>query len=339
MEPKHYDFIAIGDTVTDAFIRIKAASVFRMEDEDGMTDEELCFPSGAKVPYEFAKVLAGVGNSANAAVSAARLGLSSALIADVGSDDFGKEIRNTIAAQGVGNEYVRTHEGKTTNYHYVLWHGAERTILIKHEEYPYALPKDLPEPKWIYFSSVGEHGISYHDEIADYLDAHPNVKLAFQPGTFQIKLGKDRLARLYSHADFFVCNVEEARIILQTSESNPAKLPAMISAFGPKVAVITDGPKGLYAHDKALGKTYYLPQYPDPKPPYERTGAGDACASTIAVGLSQGLPLSEALLWGPINSMSVVQYVGAQEGLLSREALLRYLKDAPAEYKVTEVAA
>jgi hypothetical protein len=31
--------------------------------------------------------------------------------------------------------------------------------------------------------------------------------------------------------------------------------------------------------------------------------------------------------------MSVVQYVGAQEGLLTQEKLLEYLANAPADYK------
>jgi sugar/nucleoside kinase (ribokinase family) len=77
---------------------------------------------------------------------------------------------------------------------------------------------------------------------------------------------------------------------------------------------------------------YFLPIYPDPKDPVERTGAGDACSSTIAIALSLGLPLDQAIMWGPINSMSVVQQVGAQAGLLSREQLDEYLKNAPADY-------
>ena len=38
---------------------------------------------------------------------------------------------------------------------------------------------------------------------------------------------------------------------------------------------------------------------------------------------------AEALTWGPVNSMSVVQGIGAQKGLLTREALLSYLEKAP----------
>lgn len=330
---EQFDFVAIGDTVTDAFIRIAQAKVYEEHDQDGdgTVDQELCLINGAKIPYEFAKVIAGVGNSANAAVSAARLGLKAAFVSDVGADDQGKEIVETLGKSGVDTRYIRVNEGKTSNYHYVLWHKAERTILIKHESYDYHLP-DINSPKWVYFSSVGESSLPYHDEIADYLEAHPDVKLGFQPGTFQIKLGAERLKRIYARTDIFFCNVEEARIILKTTEPDPAKLPKMMSELGPKISVITDGPKGLYAYDSAADATVFMPPYPDPKPPYERTGAGDACASTIAIALCLGLPLETALQWGPINSMSVVQYVGAQEGLLARPALEKFLADRPADY-------
>ena len=43
---------------------------------------------------------------------------------------------------------------------------------------------------------------------------------------------------------------------------------------GPKIAIITDGPKGAYVHRD--GQVWFMPPYPDPAPPYERTGAGDA---------------------------------------------------------------
>ena len=334
---QEYDFIAVGDTVTDAFIRIAQASVMHTEDAQGNVDEELCLVNGAKIPYEFAKVIAGVGNSANAAVSASRLGLKAALVSDVGGDDQGKEIIAELGKNSVAGNFIRVHPDKVSNYHYVLWHRAERTILIKHEEYDYKLP-DFGTPRWMYFSSVGENSLEYHKEISAYLALHPTVKLAFQPGTFQIKLGAETLKELYAHTEIFFCNVEEARIILKTTEGNPGKLPKMMSALGPKISVITDGPKGAYAYDARSGKSFFMPPYPDPKPPYERTGAGDAFASTLTVALALGLPLETALQWGPISSMSVVQYVGAQEGLLTRPALEKYLAERPEDFVAKEIA-
>lgn len=321
------DFVAIGDITTDAFIRIQQAHVHKA---GGEPDEELCLVNGSKIPYEFVKVIPAVGNSANAAVSAARLGLRAALVADVGGDEHGEEDIQTLKANGVITDFVKKHPEKNSNYHYVLWHKAERTILIKHEEYEYKLP-DIGTPKWIYFSSVGENSLPYHKEIADYVRNHPSIKLAFQPGTFQIKLGHDALKEFYEHTELFFCNKEEAQIILKTEESNPATLAQMMNKLGPKISVITDGPRGAYVYDGA--DSWFMPPYPDPAPPYERTGAGDAFASTFTAALALGKSIPEALAWGPINSMSVVQKIGAQEGLLSQRDLLEYLKIAPVDYQ------
>lgn len=72
--------------------------------------------------------------------------------------------------------------------------------------------------------------------------------------------------------------------------------------------------------------------YPDPSEPVDRTGAGDSFSSTFTSAIILGYDIKTALAWGPINSMSVVQYIGAQKGLLTREQIETYLKNAPAEY-------
>ena len=77
--------------------------------------------------------------------------------------------------------------------------------------------------------------------------------------------------------------------------------------------------------------------YPDPKPPVERTGAGDATASTTVAYLIKGLSLEEALLRGQINSMNVVQEIGAQKGLLTAEQIEEWYAKRPADYKATDL--
>jgi len=329
---KSLDFLAIGDTATDAFIRLKDASVHCSVSN---TNCELCMKFGDKIPYEFSKVIAGVGNSANAAVSAMRLGLSTGLVSNIGADAFGKEILESFKKQNIDITYITSHIGKTTNYHYVLWYQSERTILIKHEKFEYIFKDPAQAPRWMYLSSLADGTEDYHHSILKYLLKNPSVKFAFQPGTFQIKLGLTKLLDLYKRSDVFVCNVEEARIIL--GDTGTAKDPFSIKSLlkkmsdqGPKITLITDGPTGAYAYD---GTSYFfMPPYPDTKPPYERTGAGDAFASTFVVALTLGKTMYEALTWAPINSMSVVQSVGAQEGLLTKEDLEKYLKQAPKDY-------
>jgi sugar/nucleoside kinase (ribokinase family) len=80
-----------------------------------------------------------------------------------------------------------------------------------------------------------------------------------------------------------------------------------------------------------------MPIYPDPRPPVERTGCGDAFASTFVGAMMLGKSPLEALTWAPVNPMSVVQYVGAQEGLLDRESIEWHLKNAPEDYRPREI--
>lgn len=329
---KQYDFIAIGDTVTDAFIRVKDASVHCSIDKEKC---EICFRFADKVPYEDVFIVPAVGNSANAAVAASRLGLDASLVSNLGGDYFGKECLDALVAEKVGAEFVSVHRGHKTNYHYVLWYEDDRTILIKHEAYPYDLP-DFDSPKWLYLSSLGGNSSEFHETIIAYLASHPEVKVAFQPGTFQMKMGIDALKNLYERTDVFICNKEEyQRILKMPAEHDIKALMAAMREQGPKIAVLTDGPNGAYASDGS--SVYFMPSYPDSKPPFERTGAGDAFSSTFVVFLALGMSLEDALLRAPINSMSVVQYVGAREGLLTREKLEEFLKNAPADYKPRKI--
>ena len=273
--------------------------------------------------------MSAVGNAANASVVAARLGLQSALISNIGDDYFGEEALGALKKENVGAEFVTVNNGKKTNYHYVLWYEDDRTILIKHQEYDYRLPY-FNDPKWVYFSSMGENSMPFHEVFEKYMSEHPNVKLAFQPGTYQMKFGRKKLAGIYRRTDVFISNKEETQRILEVGEPDVKKLMKGIMELGPKIAVVTDGTEGAYAYD---GKSaWFMPPYPDPKPPYERTGAGDAFSSTFVVALCLGLSVQDALRWAPINSMSVVQYVGAREGLLTRYKLEKYLSEAPADY-------
>lgn len=321
------EFLAIGDVVTDAFIKLKDAEAHCDIDNHNC---KLCVRFGDKVPYESVTEIPAVGNSGNAAVAAARLGISTGLLAHVGKDYQGEKILAKLSAERIDTSYMRSHADFATNYHYVLWYDVERTILVKHAAFPYALPADMPAPKMIYLSSMADHSLDYHHAIADFVAKNPDTKLVFQPGTFQIKLGTHELADIYRQTYAFFCNFEEAQKILATpDEKEMKKLIAGLHALGPKIVFITDGINGAYGSDGT--EIWFMPVYPHE--PYERTGAGDAFSATVSVALLLGKSIPEALTWGPINSMSVVQYVGAQEGLLTQPKIEHFLKDAPVDYK------
>src|SRR3989344_5120978 len=123
------DFLAIGDTVIDTFIKLKDAEVHCDINNEHCT---ISMRFGDKIPFESATIVPAVGNAANAAVAASRLGLSASLVAWVGKDRNGEDCLAALKKDGVDTSLVNVQEGKKTNSHYVLWYGSERTILIKH---------------------------------------------------------------------------------------------------------------------------------------------------------------------------------------------------------------
>ncbi|MCX6727821.1 MAG: carbohydrate kinase family protein [Candidatus Saccharibacteria bacterium] len=324
------DVLSVGDIVTDAFIKLIDDQAKVTKDDNG---KWITMPFGVKIPFDHVEVLEAVGNAANASVSFARLGLKSALHANVGGDQFGRDILLALDKNKVDTRLMKINPGKISNYHYVLWYKDERTILIKHEDYTYHWPHLRPDemPKWIYFSSISKNAEKFHDELADWLERHSEVKLAFQPGTFQIEMGARRLAKLYAQTEVLAVNREEAVLVTGGDYKDINGLFDKLHALGPKIVVISDGPDGAYASDGV--RRLAMPIYPDPSPPYERTGAGDAFTSTFVAALIHGSDIEGALQWGPINSMSVVQHVGAQKGLLTQAQLNNLLKQSPKTYR------
>ncbi|MBI4920047.1 carbohydrate kinase family protein [Candidatus Azambacteria bacterium] len=323
----NYDFLGIGDITVDNFIRVEQADVHADKKGEHL---KICLSFADKVPYEESIYVPAVGNASNAAVAAARLGLKSALMTNLGDDLNGLECIKALQQEEVETQLIAIRKSKKTNLHYVLWYKDDRTILVKHENYDYKL-YDFDSPRWVYLSSLGRQSLPFHQELEKYFEEHDEIKLAFQPGTFQMELGWKVLEGIYKRSDLFFCNKEESQRILGTKEEDIRKLLKEVSNLGPKTAVITDGVNGAYSYD---GKEIlFMRPYPDPKPPLQRTGAGDAFSSTFTVAIALGKSVREAMMWAPINPMSVVQKIGSQAGLLTRKELEEYLAKAPADYK------
>ncbi|MBH1979995.1 fructose-bisphosphate aldolase class I [Candidatus Saccharibacteria bacterium] len=326
--------LAIGDIVTDAFIKLKDDEAKVETDEQG--NKHLVLPFGTKPPYDHVDIVQAVGPSPNASVAFSRLGAHSGLMAYMGDDIPGKDMLAYLGEQNVDTSTISVAEGMKSNYWYVLRYGAERTILVKNEQYDYKWQEPAQVPDWIYLSALDGASWELHMELLGYLRKHPDTKLVFQPGTFHFKWGAEKLAEIYARSYMVCMNKEEAADVTGRDLSNIEDLFDGLHNLGSEVVVITDGPQGSYASDGK--KIISIPNYPDPKPPTDRTGAGDAFASTITTALALGESLETALTWAPINSMNVCQHLGAQAGLLDKEAILTLLGNAPDDYKSTVIA-
>jgi sugar/nucleoside kinase (ribokinase family) len=322
---KNIDMLAIGDIATDVFIKIKEAEAKCDVNGDHC---KLCLSYGGKIPYESAYVCHAVGNSSNFAIGVSKLGLKSALMTNIGDDQNGIDCLDVLKKEKVDTTFIKIEKEKTTNYHYVLWYDKEHTILTKHEKYEYEWTKteeseEYNSPSWIYLSSLGEHSLHFNDEIINYLKRHTKVKLAFQPGTFQIKLGIEALKDIYQRADIFFCNHEEAQKILGVEEKDISKLTKIIYDLGPKIVVITDSMNGAYSYDG--NEVLFMKAFPSDSF-VESTGAGDAFSSAFMTAIFLGKDISTALMWGAANAVSVISYIGPHKGFLNKEQIEEYVE-------------
>lgn len=324
--------LCVGDIFTDVFIKLSEDEARIETDRDG--SKRLSLPFGNKPPYDRADVVTSVGPSPNAAVAMARLGLNVELMSWLGDDQVGKDSLRYLASEAVDTTLVNVQPQTPSSTYYVLRYGADRTILVKNQAYEYRWREPATPPDWIYLSLLSPDSWQLHRDLLVYLERNPSVKLAFQPGTFHFKWGAKKLAKFYQRAEIVVMNREEAADVTGKPHDVVRQLAEGLHALGPRYVVITDGADGSYASFD--GQLLRVPNYPDPAPPSDRTGAGDAFASTIVGLLALGESFERALSLAPINSMSVVQKLGAQAGLLTRPALEKLLKKAPKNYKIEE---
>ena len=329
------NILCVGDIISDAFIKLSEDYAEVTTDEKGY--QRVSFELGAKLPYDDVQIVKAVECSPNAAVSISRLGLNAQLMSWIGDDSVGEEMVEYLKEQNVDTTPMVVEPGMRSNYHYVLRYGADRTKLQRFEDYSYQWQEPTTRPDWLYLGVLGEKTWPLHEAMLDYLDKNPDIKLVFQPGMYHLMWGTEKMAPFYKRAEIVIMNREEAAQVTGVDRGDIKGLIGALHDLGVAVAVVTDGADGAYA-SRTGEPVLFMQNYPDPQPPLDRTGAGDAFASTIAAALALGESLETALKWAPINSMNVVQLMGAQEGLLSREKLEEYLANAPEGYEPKELA-
>jgi ribokinase len=333
---ERFDIVFVGDVAVDQYLTLPEEAVTV---ERGSGGRRLVLPFGAKVACEVTTVVPAGGNSANAAVACARLGLRTALVAYVGDDGQGRGAVAALQAEGVDASLVRLDPAVPTNRNFVLRVGHERTILVHHEQHdchwPHLRPAEVPS--WLFLSSVGTDAHAYEGQVVDWLESEPRVSLAFEPGTLQIARGAAALGRLFRRAALVVCNREEAAALTGGQpDDDPVRLLDAMLDLGPAQVVVTDGSAGAFGSDGTAWCA--VPVFPDDGPVVDRTGAGDAFAGTLVAGVAAGLSLDRAMARAPVNSMRVVQQVGSQAGLLDGTTLEALLAGAPAGYVVRQLA-
>ncbi len=316
------ELLSIGDASLDIFLIPTESESLCFTDIKKCL---ICFSYGEKIPVKKVEYSIG-GNAANNAVGAARLGVKVGIVATLGGDSIGSQIVERLEKEGVNMNWVVQQPMTSSNLSAIINYSGERTIFTYHAPRSYEFPGNLPVTPWIYLTSMGESFQPFYDHLIDFVSQNSQIKLAFNPGSRQIRAGTNVLKPVLKRTYIIYVNREEAETLTGISDSHgrDKDLLKALSSIGPKISIITDGSNGAFAYDGVK----FMKAGVLPVDPYERTGAGDAFGSACISALIKGKSLEEALLWGVVNSASVIGYIGSQKGLLKENDIPLWLERA-----------
>lgn len=311
--------LSVGDASIDTFITpIESESLCQLDSKECL----ICFNYGDKIPVKDQEISVG-GNAANNAVGVSRLGINSAIVLTVGEDSIAGQIVDTLQKEKINTNFISKETNGKSNSSIVVSYSGERTIFVYHAPRNYQFPNNLPVTPWLYLTSMGEGFESFYISVHDFLSQNPSTKLVFNPGSWQLR-NLDRIQNIFPLTYLLFVNKEEAKKItgLPASAGDEKGLLNALSNLGVKIPIITDGQNGCFALEN--GK--YLKLGILPIDAIERTGAGDAFGSGTLAALIKGKTLEEALVWGMVNSTSVISFVGSQKGLLHDSEIPSWLE-------------
>lgn len=308
-----FDLIAIGNATIDEFLTLQNAT-----DHIRLENGELRIKAGEKIPVDSCKFQLG-GNAANVSAGVSRMGFNVALMAETGDDEFSEKIIKALKKENISDILIKKNNNIPSSFSVIINFAGERTIFSEHVKKEHNFSFENVSAEWAYLTSLGEDWRTPYEKTLDFVK-RSGAKLAFNPGTLQLRAGKDSIADILAEAQILFLNMGEAVEMsnLKSQISNIEEILKEIQKLGPKVVVITDAEKGsclineqgeIAKHGIFEGEVV------------ERTGAGDAYASGFMSAVLSGKNLQESMEWGTKNAASVIGKIGAQTGLLTKEQL------------------
>lgn len=321
-----YDVVTIGAAVWDAYVKSNA---FKVEKADTKGLENACFLLGDKIEIDAPVFMSG-GGATNAAATFAHLGFKVGCIARVGKDYHAQTVIDDLEKHGVHTNLISKDAQKITGYSVLLTaKNGQRTAIVHRGASSHLSEKDMPKDlraSWFYVTSIGGN-LKFVKKIIDFAAKH-GIKVAWNPGSQELKAGISKLKPLISKVDVLSLNREEASDLTGVAFSDLRGIIKKLRVLTNGYAVITDGKNGTYATDQ---KNCFK-AHPTDVPVVNATGSGDAFGSAFAAGLlNWDGDITNALRLGTLNAESVIQKVGAKAGILTRMPGTRKLGEIKVE--------
>ena len=302
-----HDVITIGSALVDVFITSSSISI---KEDAG---EWLCIKHDEKIEVDSMIVTTGGGGS-NTAVGFARMGFNTAAVSELGIDAWSELVMSDFRKEGVDTSLLILERKEETGGGIILSSPeGGRTIMVHRGAASMLDAKDIPEQalaetNWIHLSSISGQQEALQ-KIFTVINAH-RKQFSWNPGKAEIKLlnqGKINLSGV------------KVTVLFVNQKEWDSLAPVQDQLHQQCVQiVVTNGGKGGVVYQD--GQVHH--QFEGAKvEAVNATGAGDSFAVGYVSAILNGVNLRQQAEWGKHNAGSVIQKIGAKDGLLTKEAL------------------
>jgi ribokinase len=268
------------------------------------------------------------GKGANQAVAAARAGGDVVFIAAVGDDAYGAEAIKGYVQDNINTEEIKVCKGVPSGIAMItISHKGENAITVASGANAMLTPADLEETEEAFVEA---------DFMLIQLETPlETVKRAVELcGDFRtiVILNPAPAAELPDEilrkVHFITPNETEAERLTGievSDETSAAQASDILHERGVKTVIITMGSKGAFLSDPGSGTRKMVPGFSVEA--VDTTAAGDVFNGQLAVMLSEGRSLEEAILFAHAAAALSVQKLGAQSSIPRREETEKYLNE------------
>lgn len=315
------EFLTIGEPI----------ALFASEDVD----------KSLKDAVHFHKFLAGA--EVNVAVGVSRLGHSAQYITRVGEDPFGDFIKDQLAENHIGTDYVSSTPDYWTAFQLKdrVSHGDPSIFYFRrgsaaaHFEKSTLDKIDFSGVKFAHlsgiFPAISDQALDAFKYLIQLLHEH-NIRTTFDPNLRpQLWSSQEKMAstlnELAKEAEIILPGDNEGKILVGSDDPKTIADFYLNQSDRTKTVVVKTGAKGAYIQTKD-GESYTVPGFKVDKV-VDTVGAGDGFALGLVTALMEGKSLRDAVVRANAVGAFAVQAPGDNDGYPTPEKLEAFLKANP----------
>jgi ribokinase len=264
------------------------------------------------------------GGAMNSAVSFRSMKFDAYPVSIVGDDLMGHAVSQYLAKKRISTKYIKLNKNNNTAFSFILNLPkiAEHIIFVSQGVLPRFKFNDFKlsgNINWLYITSLRGPYANFNIRSIFNLTKRKRIKVFWNPGQQQID-NFTQYTQYLSFVDILSVNLSEARVIakvLKVGKWSIAKFAEKLISLGCAKVIITDGKKGVYYFDKYVD----YKQTANKVDVRNTTGAGDAFNAGFLSAFIHNSDIKKALEFGVKNAASVLQTIGAHDGVLTKKDL------------------